>query len=816
MTKHNTLDVLEPGVEDKGRAGEVRDSALQALATPGSTKVSSLLMEDTVAAGDVSIASGLRPGSLRGTAALFANPFLDGKEEALAIDGAGYLTYLQRDAAETGWLQTDVTAAGKKIKAHEVVVVVHPQDLSVWAVYSPEGGGPRTLRLQSAKVAGGTACRWDTVANVIVPADPSQPPNTRLSHLHVFYQDRTPIVTAIDATGHVVTIPAVFDNMATRRFGYTVHPAEFEKYGQVDDLAGGRVTVLPGANPAGPTSIFYLRYGTSILRYSSADGQGPHEIATDATQIAGTYPVTAQSDVGVIYLNSNGELVTWNQTLLHGSAMSISWPGLGFVTASVWNDVNQMTHVYGQNAAGTLQVIHEAWGDGLGAPFWSSAKTEDGSSVAAFMGLVPKVASFAVDPFPDSQPNELVMHEGAKAPHDKFSIYTQDIASDRWSRDKVRLPSTGDPHVVTHYVSTVTVLDKRGRPMRELPVKVSADTLTEICIDGASYLVGPGHSIAVKTTQLGRVTIASPADSLLPATLHVDATGLANGAIIQPAAAIHDYLAGNSTLPSQHGLFDETALKNAKVGGVPIVDDEKGVGAAVSSTHNVFKVAAGGKPTSTKRTAGPGRAKRIHGFSVGAGPTAHLGGDDGVVYQEFKNPEELEAHVLEIRRMPEYGGILDTFAGWVGDVWEGIKNGVVKVFKVVVETTAKVFIRVGKAIVELVDYVIDTVQSAVRTVEAVLSTVVESVHKVVDWLKSLFSLKDIWDTKMALEASFATMWSYGSVVMKDYKKVEKAFFEKQREEIGDTFADLRKRYGGRAVGDAGNQSPRCGTRRATP
>lgn len=229
MTRINTLDTdIDTDAAKGGKvfgARELTDSAVAALDSPGSMKVSSILMQDTVAAGAVSVAPGLRPGSLAGRTALFANPYLDGKEEALAVDGSGNLTYLQRDAAETGWLQTDVTADGKVVKAREVVVVVHPQDMSVWAIYSPDkAGAPQALRLQSTTVADGTACRWEARTNVIAPVDPKQPPTTWLSHLHVYYQDRTPIITAMDATGHVVTIAAAFGNLTTDRFGYTVHP----------------------------------------------------------------------------------------------------------------------------------------------------------------------------------------------------------------------------------------------------------------------------------------------------------------------------------------------------------------------------------------------------------------------------------------------------------------------------------------------------------------------------------------------------------------------------------------------------------------
>ena len=127
-----------------------------ALDGPGSASVSCLLMEDAVAADAVKVASS-NGGVLTGRVALFANPFLDGKEEALAVDDKGFLTYLQRTESSTGWAQRPVTGgAAGPLQAAAVVVVVHPLDLSIWAIYSPRAGGPlQALRLVGPGSAAG-------------------------------------------------------------------------------------------------------------------------------------------------------------------------------------------------------------------------------------------------------------------------------------------------------------------------------------------------------------------------------------------------------------------------------------------------------------------------------------------------------------------------------------------------------------------------------------------------------------------------------------------------------------------------------------
>ena len=126
------------------------------LNTPGSTEVSCLLMQDAVATNVLSAAKGSRPGSLAGKVALFSNPFLNGQEEAVVINAEGQLTYLRRAATPTGWEQSPITGVvhgqgsggtPPVLTATEVVVVVHPKDLTVWALYQPATGEAQALQL---------------------------------------------------------------------------------------------------------------------------------------------------------------------------------------------------------------------------------------------------------------------------------------------------------------------------------------------------------------------------------------------------------------------------------------------------------------------------------------------------------------------------------------------------------------------------------------------------------------------------------------------------------------------------------------------
>ncbi|MCP3143850.1 Ig domain-containing protein [Pyxidicoccus xibeiensis] len=795
------------------------------LGRPGSATVSCLLMQDAVAADELSIKDGY------GTVALFANPFRGGKEEALIVDTEGQLTYLERAGSETGWRQRPVLGENAEaIRATEVLVVVHPQDFTLWAIYNGgDGNIPRGLRLSSTDDKGNVLCTWTAVPHAV--RSESGHGISGVRNMFVYYDGTKPHVTAIDVQdGSVLTLGARMN--AAYRFGIWGLAAN---PGTLDQLVGGVVTSTSQFAHRPYYSVAYWRIGNKLVRCAANDGLPSRAIASDAREIVGVYRSYDMPDIGVVYLNTAGQLVSWNMAAGAPDGQYRYTEGLGVLTAKSWLDVNGLMHVYGigpdtlpsgGKTTDRLKVLHQVSWDAGGVPVWSRSTNTPPlaggaehahaeptaaapATVPTWVGLVPDVVSFALDPYPDYLPSQLVKLSGVASAADKYAVHTQDVTSIRWSRDKVRLAATGSPHLVNHYVSSVTLRDRRGNPMAWRPVQLSAETLVEIQVDGASYLVGPGHSVEVLTNGLGKVTIATPADGLLPATLHVDASGLENGAIVQPAAAVHEYLAGNSPLPSQDGLFSGEALLAAETSGKqPVVKPGTrldGCNQVVASTGNVFRKAAGQPMKSALRT-GAGPAPAIHGFAIGPdlSPAAAVG---ALAYHEFTSAEEAEAHRAAMRAHPRYQGIWDDFANWVGDVWEGIKNGVIEVAKVIVDTVTIVFIKIGEAFVELANMLIDTVETAVRAVEAVVSLVVTAVEKLVDWLTALFSFKDIWETKKALESGLHQMAAFASSTFSHYGGQLHGWFEKQEAATHGYFEAIKAQYLGQPVGNAANVLP---------
>lgn len=803
-----------------GRTG-LTDSPGLALDGPGSTSVSCLLMQDAVAADTVSVAPS-QGGSLTGKAALFANPFLKGKEEALIVDDTGHLSYLQRDLSSTGWAQTPVgDNAGAPLSAAAVVVVVHPIDLSVWAIYSPGGGGQlQALRLIAPEAEGTGLCSWQAMPGALPDLH-----MVSVTLMSVSYESgRSPRIFGLDTVrGDIIHAWPTISNDGIVKFGMEVIPQAVAKPGSVEEFIGGADYRAYEGRPA-VSVVCYALAGGVITRYTPySEVQKETPVAAGATGLVGVYPSFLLPDVGCLYLDGTGRLVSWNLSA-DGLQPTMGIMGsLNLSVASSWLDADQMLHVYGLVDEGTpsrpgftLKVLHQkAWGY-VGQPEWSATFDNNGFAVPQLIGLTPVVAAFALDPFPDYRPSLLVHRAATAEPANQFTIDTQDVASGRWSRDRIRLPHKGAPHFVSHYVSTVTMMDGRGAPMAGLDVDVSAETTAEIRIDGASYLVGPGHRTRTTTNGSGKLTIAVPATSLLPATLRVDAVGLEKGLIIQPATAVHDYLSGTGTLSSQNGLFDAdgVALYHARAGEAKtkIVGAKSQHDCAVASggIQDMFKLANGQDVQS--RVIGPTTPTRaIHGFVIGRAAEPDAGtGQHALVRTEFADDAEMTRHLTALRAHPAYGGIAEDFEDVLQDVAEGVESGAVSVFQIVVHAgrrAVKLVLDLGGEVVEFGEFVVDSIESAVYAVQAVFRLVVDEVGKVVDWLKALFRFDHILNTAAALDSGLHTIVKYTGLVLGHYKKDLHGWFQDQEETIRDTCETLKRQYLDRPPGDARNLVP---------
>lgn len=343
MNAVRTLDAAEP--------------ATNSVQTPAYLQFGTSLMEDLVPADVVDASDG------ENKVALFANPFAEGTEEALVIDSAGYLTYVKRDLSlATGWTQSRLYDSGAWITATEVVVIVHPADLSVWAVVADATKALKTLQL--------TAGSWQANSSAIAWAEGLTLDN-RPEHLSVYYDNNVPFVFGVDsvtaAPFYVVAsadVPPPF--LMTGSSTYTKLLQR-----PVDQFACGYVTGSPA-----PLQAFFRSGSVLYLDLPSLSGPdgSVRQVDTDVKEIVGIWRTpggTSLSDHGCVYLKNDGQLCMFLQRRENHGQIGIVGK-TGFETASLWRDAQGMHHVYGRDGSGNLKVLHQAsWGGvGPGGTGW--------------------------------------------------------------------------------------------------------------------------------------------------------------------------------------------------------------------------------------------------------------------------------------------------------------------------------------------------------------------------------------------------------------------------------------------------------------
>jgi hypothetical protein len=733
---------------------------------------SSCLMQDALPSDAVSVR-----GHGLNTIAVYKNPFLHGQTEALVIDVEGKLTHLRRASEEMGWEQQELDIGGAPILASEVVTVVNPRDLAILAFVVRSDGSACQLRLEPDQ--GG---RWagSNYEGSIQEA----------RHLYVYYSPRTLSVVICGIRSQGVFQLVVGRGSANIPVVPSIQPVTFTA--EVKQFACGR---LNGVAP------FYVLMGEELTYISR--GQNNTVVSSNATQLLGVFE--ASGAIGCLYEDTAGNLCTFLWPSGHMYRHSTAGPGL--VMARSWLDAYGMLHVFGVDREGALQVLHQSRWSSTGMPMdlypmWSTSKTEDNAQVLACVGVQREVAGFVLDPFPDALPTQLLKQAGVPA-NRQYKICTQDMTTDRWTSEKVRLRAEAHEHpeYVSHYVSDILLTNAGGTPMPEQRVGVTADSLVEILSGGATYLVGPGQQAALTTNALGRLTIAMDADSFFPPTLQVSAIGAGGGLSIQAAADVHTYLGGEGSLPSQKLKFSAEAMLDARVDGQPITNRKPiEVEDTVKSVKATFALAKKGKNLKSQL----GSSELIHGFSLGESSSGQ------VRYVEFGGAQEHAAHLDAVRAHPQYGGIWDDFKNFAADVWQGIKSGAIRVRNVAMEaatSVANVFIYIKGKIVELAGFIVDTVEKVVHIAQACLRQVVDSVQKAVEWLQALFAFKDIWETKKALEAGFNQIFGYGVHLFNEVSHVSHDWFKEQEGRVKDLFKMLKENTTSTHLGDYENKAP---------
>ncbi|RLU83663.1 hypothetical protein CTZ27_28685 [Streptomyces griseocarneus] len=372
-------------------------------------------------------------------------------------------------------------------------------------------------------------------------------------------------------------------------------------------------------------------------------------------------------------------------------------------------------------------------------------------------------------------------------------LETQDPVTSMWREQDVHVFHT-QAYEVTHYRVEVSVTDAGGAPAANLPVRLRPAEHASACtvLYRNAELRIPREGVALTTDACGKVSFAVAPDGLGASLLELTSEHLDKPVPVQPGHAVHTYLSGKGKLrdTDPDGAlppFDEGGklLMQAKARGsddkgslAPRARDEESVASvAAQAIRKTALVGLGGKLPgnavgvmfSMPRQAGPGsRAATVPGTCVLLRDQRELDaalaelrgtgeGEEGTVYNWFTDRWNDVKHVYNeavegVKKMAEEARQKLKQLG--GDLLRAAKNGLIKISKAVLNglhELSEIEIQIENAIVKGIKTALHGLEQAAHFVANVFHQIEAFVEKVIAWLKALFDLKAIWNTKRALE-----------------------------------------------------------------
>jgi hypothetical protein len=761
------------------------DPRVEANLLPTRAKVSTTLSEDTWWGDALAGPQG------HNKVAMFANPFAGQAEEILFIDSAGTLSWA-RHSNETaaGWTSVPLGAAT------EVVTAVHPRGV-VFAFAIQSQAAPLASKLTVYVLERTTegSIAWTEVPNGLTrplgyaaklsvqyeagrPANPvvflAENGTTVASSNLLIFQTRAPSGGAAPSSGgwwqnsDVVTIP-------TRNLA----------------LFPDVLCAVDGPHLA-PNVMVWTCNGQSTFQFRRASGQS--YVSTKniggAKGLAGLYATPL--GVGLVGWGSQGawlNLVVWRANSAGGSVRTQQYVDILQATAMrSWQDDRGLLHAFVQHGS-DVSVIHQV--DVVADPATATwipqftTRAWQGQAVIVSTPLAVDVVDYTVDAYPDQYPSQFMLHGAAGAPTQDWSIYTQDVYSTWWSREDVRFQQDSKLRAVTAYKSQITLVSAYGGPVACYPVSLTAAQAVEVVVSGKTYRLGPDVAPTHLMTDFrGCLTFAVPAVSLAGVEVTLSAVGLASSVTVNPATDVLSYLGGAGTLPNRQQVITAETLRDAKT------SDGRWV---VPGWHVEYGEAAGAgaAPILTPDQVLTLCAELIK--APGADPTRPR-----FISLQASDPERAAyashsstAEAAELRAGwaadPSFTGFLDGGLARVGDFWEAINAGAVRVQDALldlVDGTADLLIVWIDGLTYGLTVVWDTLVQAARVIEAIFNAIVAAVKDVIDWLKWALDLGDIFLTKDAMLAGLKQVPEYYETVVDAlFDKIGPGWFASKKEAV---------------------------------
>ncbi len=539
-------------------------------------------------------------------------------------------------------------------------------------------------------------------------------------------------------------------------------------------------TIISNVN-GGPV-VFVGQLGAT--EFSSSD-QVTSFGGTLAQTVLGYWSI-AQNTLMFLLVDSDDALHVWSQGLTTTGAAIRQIPN-----SSVKQAVGHVTpdgalSVYSVDMGQNLWVLHQSASNPWnfdGTPNW-----------APYLPLDTGIAGLAADLTPTDAPSLFALD----AADFSLRLHRQDSVSSLWQSGQVLQTGTST-FDVTRFRTEVSLFDANGVPVAEtavtLAVQENNSTVT-IWSGGQTYAVGT-TPIPLATDSTGKLTFSILAtEGISVSNLILTADGLPNPMTIVPAGPVHTYLSGQGILnPTNPGgplsIFDAQGitLTGATVGGQALAPGISGQPSlAPVAAQSIQAIAQTGLGTATTDAAG---------FSI----SFRTGGNH--VFRRHATVAELaEQRKRMFSGSPaSLDSIWSDIESWFGDLWEGIKNGVIQIVDALVtiaDDVATFTLKIGDAIAQEVQIALQGIEHAAHFIAGVFQAVGAEIEKVVDWLKALFDFGAIWRTKMAFEQALTTLPGYVQNLTTLGQMAADQWFSKQKDAVDAYFSKIEAKFGGQS------------------
>ena len=530
---------------------------------------------------------------------------------------------------------------------------------------------------------------------------------------------------------------------------------------------------------------------------SAASTSGPFpalKFTGKLKHVALGYWSDAQNALIFLLVDDDDALHSWSQSGTNDDPVTQPIPNSAIAHATGHVSTDGSLHVYAVDKELGLWVLHQSarkpWRDD-GTPNW-----------APILPLDKGIGRVVSDMNPAAAPSLFAVDGGDFS----LRLHAQDAGSRMWKSQKI-LRHAPQAYDVTRHRAEVRILDANAMPLRNQAVTVKAEkgaSAVEVSAGGRLHLVDE-KGTTINTDIYGKLTVAIMATEhgLACPNLVVSCDGLPEPVTVKPAGGLHEYLSGRGTLnptnPPNRGSggplpqFDQdgATLKAATVNGALLAPGATSAGDPGTAANVASAIRNGALVALKNPPAG------VHGFggSLVEGKTS---------FQVFDTRAALEAHSRGAGLAREQlGDFWDDVKHFFADIFEGIKNFVIKIVHFVVDVVESVVeftLDIAKFAGQVLHLDISGIEKASALVHGFFNSVQAGIDKVVKWLEALFDFGAIWRSKMAIQGAVESFAPYVIKMCGEAEKLTDGWFAKQKTTVNTAFDAAIKKYAGQSYG----------------